>query len=132
MQNCKCSFVCLVGIKSMHHTNPSKELVLYTVYVSWKSFCLSVYIMQAVSSLIKELKCWVSVSPSPSAFFFFFPNSALEQSHRGIRETLTDTKQDTALRQDRRGTGCPISVLRLLLCSGFSLAFQTCINQLVC
>lgn len=63
-------------------------------------FCLCVCKMQPVSSLIKELKCWVCLSLPPSPFFSY---AALEQSHRGIRVTLTDTKQDTALKQDRHG-----------------------------
>lgn len=81
------------------------------------------YAAGGVSSdkIIKVLGVCLSL---PSPLLSLFSDSALAQSHRGILVTLTDTKQDTALRQDRRGPGCPISVSRLLLLSGVSLAFS--------
>ena len=94
-------------------------------------FCLCVCIMQlVVSRPIKELKCWVSVSLlllhllllllSLVSFFLIL---LWHRATGAYFVTLTDTKQDSALRQDRRGPGCPISVSRLLLLSGVSLAF---------
>lgn len=95
-------------------------------------FCLCVYGMQLLSSLIKELKCWVSVSPSPSVIFFLTA-SALAQSHRGI---LCDTNRHQTRHCTQTKTGGGRDVLfqyyaRCLL-SAVSLAFQTCIIQPLC
>lgn len=72
-------------------------------------FCLCVYSMQLLSSLIKELKCWVSVSPSLSGIFFcFFFLLLLLLWHKATGAyfvTVTGIKQDTALRQRQTGAG---------------------------
>lgn len=68
-------------------------------------FCLCVYSMQLLSSLIKELKCWVSVSPSLSVIFFFLLLLLWHKATGAYFVTVTGIKQDTALRQRQTGAG---------------------------
>lgn len=94
-------------------------------------FVFCVYSMQLLSSLIKELECWVSVSPSLSVTFSLL--LVLAQSHRGI---LCDTNRHqtrhcTQTKTDR-GRDVLFKYYARCLLSAASLAFQVGVNQPLC
>lgn len=84
--------------------------------------------MQLLSSLIKELECWVSVSPSLAVIFF--TASVLAQSHGGILGDTNrhQTRHCTQTKTDR-GSDVLFKYCARCLLSAASLAFQVGVNQ---
>ena len=127
---CRCSFVYFTGIKACSTLIrlPLGDEILVQDVCPGDLFSLCVSIMQLVSSLIKELKCWVSVSPSPSVIFFlsfFFywfrlgskpPGHTCDTNRHQTRQ-CTQTKTDVGMDVLFQYHAC-------CLLAGVSLAFQ--------
>lgn len=93
----------------MHHSNQASIRVMKSswsagsTHVSWNFFFVWVYIVHPVSSL--RMKSESFERPILCYCQFFFPDSVLALNLGGLHVTLTDTKQDRALRQGRQEPG---------------------------